>query len=842
MSSLSNGLSGDLSRSLAGDPLGDFSSDPSGDVRLPIHDVIGEIRQTLRDRLSCILEAPPGAGKTTIVPLSLLDEDWCAGKKIVVLEPRRLAAKAAARRMASLLGEKAGATVGYRMRMESAIGPTTRIEVVTEGVLTRQLARDPALAGIGIVIFDEFHERSLHADTGLALTLMSRAILRPDLRVMIMSATLSSMDLTSILPDAGIVTSHGRSFPVDVQWMRSTSDKQIHELMDAAIRDAVHDNTGDVLCFLPGQGEIRRTLELLKKNEHSLHGAAIHVLHGELSGQDQDNILRPSTSTPRIILSTAIAETSITIDGVRTVIDGGRSREPRFDPRSGMSHLTTVSVSKDSAEQRRGRAGRTAPGKCVRLWTEQEHQHLPDRKTPEIMVADCAPMLLEIAAFGTHIDDLSWLDVPPPAHLLQARELLRELDALNEDDSITVHGRNLLHYGVHPRVAHMLVRASGLNIDHDIAASVAALIGERDILRGSRDADIQRRIEACNGAYDAEADRGAVENAKKRREQFLRVQRKSTVRTQQYADAVGILIALAYPDRIARRKSDGRYLMRNGRTARLHPGDMLSQHEWLAVSDLDGSGTEPRIAMAAVIHQESVLATFSEFIVQKAEAGWNDRDGKIVARTVRMIGAIVLDTQQNANIDADEIACAFARVIAERGFRDLPWSDSATRLRNRVVFAHHFDATNLPQWTDESLAQGVEQWLAPSLRGKRTLGDLQKLDLAVILRENLTYEQLRRVDTVAPEFYHPPKGREVPIDYSNVDRPTIAVRLQFMFGVKRTPTVALGNVPLTIELLSPADRPLQVTQDLAGFWQGSYAHVRKEMKGRYPKHNWPEHP
>ncbi len=817
-------------------------SDLVGDVRLPIHDVVGEIRQTLRDTLTCILEAPPGAGKTTIVPLALLDEDWCAGQKIVVLEPRRLAAKAAARRMASLLGEKAGATVGYRMRMESAIGPTTRIEVVTEGVLTRQLARDPSLSGIGIVIFDEFHERSLHADTGLALTLMSRAILRPDLRVMIMSATLSSMNLSSILPDAGIVTSHGKSFPVDVQWMRSTSDKQIHELMAFAIRDAVHESTGDVLCFLPGQGEIRRTCELLQKNVHALNGAAIHILHGELSGEDQDNILRPPTSTPRIILSTAIAETSITIDGVRTVIDGGRSREPRFDPRSGMSHLTTVSVSKDAAEQRRGRAGRTAPGTCVRLWTEQEHQHLPERKTPEIMVADCAPMLLEIAAFGAHINDLRWLDVPPPAHLSQARELLRELDALHEDDSITPHGKNLLRYGVHPRVAHMFVRASELGIDHSIASSVAALIGERDILRGSRDADIQRRIEACIGAQDAEADRGAVDGARRRRDQFMSVHLNRAAKATQHADSVGILVALAYPDRIARRKIDGRYLMRNGRTARLAPGDMLGQHEWLAVSDLDGSGTEPRIAMAALISQESVLATFSENITLRAEAGWNDRDGKIVARTVRMIGAIVLDTQQNSNIDADEIASAFARVIAERGLRDLPWSDMATRLRNRVVFARHFDATAVPLWTDESLAESIEQWLAPSLRGKRTLGDLQKLDLAAILRENLSYEQIRRVDTVAPEFYHPPKGREVPIDYSNVDRPTIAVRLQFMFGVKRTPHVAMGNVPLTIELLSPADRPLQVTQDLAGFWQGSYAHVRKEMKGRYPKHNWPEHP
>ncbi|MCX6141568.1 MAG: ATP-dependent helicase HrpB, partial [Candidatus Kapabacteria bacterium] len=708
---------------------------------LPIHSSLDDIRAVLRDGLSCILEAPPGAGKTTIVPLALLDEDWCSGKKIIVLEPRRLAAKAAARRMAVLLGEKPGETVGYRMRMESAIGPKTRIEVVTEGVLTRQLARDPSLEGVGIVIFDEFHERSLNADTGLALTLMSRALLRPDLRVMVMSATLRSMDLSSILPDAGMVTSSGRSFPVDVQWMRSPSDKPVHELMAAAIRDAVHDGEGDVLCFLPGQAEIRRTHELLQRNAASLNDAVVLVLHGELSGDQQDAILRPPTAVRRIILSTAIAETSITIDGVRTVIDGGRSREPRFDPRSGMSHLTTVTVSKDAAEQRRGRAGRTAPGTCIRLWTEQEHQRLPDRKTPEILVADCAPMMLEIAAFGAHMDELSWLDAPPRAHLSQAQELLQELDALDSVASITEHGKKLLRYGVHPRVAHMLVRASELGFDAHTSSSIAALIGERDVLRGTRDADLQRRLDALNGDRDADADRGAIEAARKRRD--LLAGRSRQIESGQ--PNVGVLLALAYPDRLARRKSDGQYLMRNGRTARLNAGDMLGKHEWLAISDLDGSGSEPRIAIAAQIDQADVLSVFSSEIVLRAEAGWNDRDGKIVARTVRMLGSIVLDTQPNAAINADELAVAFSRVIAERGLKDLPWSEAAMRLRHRVMFAVHYDASSLPDWSTEALIATAEEWLAPSLRGKRTLGELQKLDLAAILRDSLTYEQQRRV-------------------------------------------------------------------------------------------------
>lgn len=809
---------------------------------LPIHSSLDSIRAVLRDGLSCILEAPPGAGKTTVVPLALLDEEWCVGKKIIVLEPRRLAAKAAARRMASTLGERAGETVGYRMRMESAIGPKTRIEVVTEGVLTRQLSRDPDLNGVALVIFDEFHERSLNADTGLALTLTARSVLRPDLRVMVMSATLRSLDLPRILPDAGLVSSMGRSFPVDIEWMRSPSEKQIHELMSAAIRDAIHNNEGDVLCFLPGQAEIRRTHDLLQKDPVRLDGAELHILHGELSGEQQDAILRPNAATRRIILSTAIAETSITIDGVRTVIDGGRSREPRFDPRSGMSHLTTVPVSKDAAEQRRGRAGRTAPGHCMRLWTEQEHNQLPERRTPEILVADCAPMMLEIAAFGASIDELPWLDVPPPGHIAHARELLQELNAIDANNAITPHGRALLKYGVHPRVAHMLVRSRALGISAHTAADVAALVGERDVLRGARDADLQRRLDALNGDRDPEADRGALDAARKRSRALDSARADGKALNSARADAVGVLLALAYPDRIARRKSDGRYIMRNGRTAKLNAGDMLSKQEWLAVGDLDGSGTEPRIAIAAPIEMPSVLSVFADDIHPRAEAGWNDRDGRIVARTVRMLGAIVVDTQQNAAVNADELADAFARVIAERGLRDLPWTDAAERFRGRVMFARHFGATDLPDLSNEVLASTVGDWLAPSLRGKRTLSDLQKLDLATLLHNSLTYEQQRKVDTVAPPLYKPPKGREVDIDYSDPERPTVSVRLQFMFGVKRTPTVAMGNVPLTIELLSPADRPIQVTKDLAGFWQGSYAHVRKEMKGRYPKHNWPEHP
>jgi len=476
----------------------------------------------------------------------------------------------------------------------------------------------------------------------------------------------------------------------------------------------------------------------------------------------------------------------------------------------------------------------------VRLWTEQEHIRLPERRTPEILVADCAPMMLEICAFGSRVEDLSWLDAPPTGHLQHARELLEELGALSSDGTITSHGRALLKHGVHPRVAHMLVEGQERGLNMNQALDVAALIGERDVIRGVRDADIQRRIDALNGVVDAHGDRGAIAAAQKRRD-HLRVSKLAKSFAANTND-VGILLALAYPDRVARRKADGKFLLRNGRTAKLDAGDMLGRSEWLAISDLDGSGQEPRIAIASSIDQPSVMKIFESDFATRTEAGWSDRDGKIVARTVRMLGAIVIDTQQDTDANEEELASAFARVLAERGLQDLPWTQEAEAYRARIGFARFHGATELPDVGNESLSITVEQWLAPSLRQKRTLSDIKKLDLTLILREMLAYEQQRKVDTVAPALYKPPKGREVSINYTNPERPTIAVRLQFMFGVKRTPTVAQGNVPLTIELLSPADRPIQVTQDLAGFWSGSYAHVRKEMKGRYPKHNWPEHP
>ncbi|MEY3386699.1 MAG: hypothetical protein RIR53_1510 [Bacteroidota bacterium] len=812
-------------------------------MQLPIEEVLEDIRGVLRRGMPCILEAPPGAGKTTMVPAALVDEEWLGGRKILVLEPRRLAAKAAARRMSMLRGESVGETVGYRMRLETAVSAKTRIEVITEGVLTRQIAHDPSLEGVGLVIFDEFHERSLNADTGLALTLMSRTLLRPDLRILVMSATLQSINFSTILPDAQLVRSEGRSFPVDTVYLRSTSDKPLHELMAAGARDAIRDDVGDVLCFLPGQAEIRRTAELLQQRPDALQGASVLPLYGEMTSEAQDAVLRPASSQRRIILATAIAETSLTIDGVRTVIDGGRSREPRFDHRSGMTHLTTVAVSKDAAEQRKGRAGRVAPGRCIRLWTQREHDQLPERRMPEILAADVTSLLLDVTAFGVDVHDLSWIDPPPAGAVAQARELLRELGAFDEHDAITPHGRELLRYGVHPRISHMLVRSRELGIPWRQAASVAAIIGERDVLKGLRVADARRRLDAIQGAHDPHADAAAMAQARRRRD-ALREPRESLANACAVTsdDVDGVLIALAYPDRIARRKADGRYLLRNGRSAALSAGDPLGTHEWLAVSDIDGSSSEPRIAIACPVSQHAITIVFAADIVERVESGWNDRDGKIVARRSRMLGAIVIDSRPDTTADPHELARGFARAIAQRGLHLLAWDAAAERLRSRVLFVRHHQGDVLPDMSDESLADSVESWLAPHLLGKRSLTDLQRLDLRSLLRQMLTREQSTLLDRFAPEFYKPPKGREVPIDYSNPDQPLAAVRLQFMLGVKRNPTVAAGNVALTIELLSPADRPIQKTRDLAGFWSGSYQAVRKEMKGRYPKHDWPENP
>ena len=775
-----------------------------------------------------------------MVPTALLDEPWLGTQKILLLEPRRVAATAAARRMSALRNEQVGSTIGYRMRLESCVGPTTRIEVITEGILTRQITHDPMLTDVGAVIFDEFHERSLNADVGLALTRLTQQLLRPDLRIIVMSATLNIADVARVLDDSQVIESMGRTYPVDVTWQRSHNDEPLPTRMASAIGDAVRADNGDILCFLPGHAELRRTAEQLERTGAVGDRASVHMLHGDLALADQDAILRPASAQRRVILATAIAETSLTIDGVTTVIDGGMSREPRFDARSGMSHLTTVPASRDAAEQRKGRAGRTGPGRCVRLWTELEHQHLPLQRTPEIMVADYTSVLLDIAAYGIALHDVPWIDPPPAAHVAHAEDLLRQLGALDGQGAITPHGRELLRYGVHPRVAHMIVTAAQRGISSELAFDVATVIGERDLLRAPDDARLARRIDVLNGLADDRVDRGRVAHARTRRKHFRTHTSSRTATVASQESDIGVLLALAYPDRVARRKSDGRFVMRNGRTARIAGNDTLATSEWLAIGELDGSQQEPRIVIAEPLSTEQILDIFGDALVARALVGWSDRDGRIVARTERMLGAIRIDLRDHADVDEEELARAFARELAVRELNDLPWSDAAVRLCERVAFCRHHELCELPDLSRDGLCATAEEWLAPHLHGMRTLGELRQLDLATILGSMLSFSQRSSMNRAAPEFYRPPKGREVVISYADPERPRVSVRLQFLFGVTKTPLVALGNIPLTIELLSPANRPIQVTQDLAGFWKGSYAQVRREMKGRYPKHDWPE--
>lgn len=798
---------------------------------LPIVDVLPSILDALSGHSSCILEAPPGAGKTTIVPLALLDAPWLKDRRIILLEPRRLAARAAARRMADLLGEDAGRTVGYRMRMDTKVSSSTRIEVVTEGILTRMLSSDPTLGDTAIVIFDEFHERSLQADTGLGLCLLGRDLGDTDLRIMVMSATLSSLDrLRTLLPEGTpVVRSEGRMYPVETTYMTSPPARHLDHLMSAAIIDALHDHEGDILCFLPGTSEIRRTLATASASLDKAGIANVDLipLYGDLDVREQDRALRPSgPSRRKVVLATSIAETSITIDGVRVVIDGGRSREPRFDPRIGMSRLVTVPVSRDAAEQRRGRAGRTAEGTCIRLWTRTEQEQLPERRLPEILTADLAPLALDLAAFGASVQDVPWIDTPPDGHYRQAIELLRELHALDDHGNITSDGREMARMAMHPRMAHMVRSAPEAR---RMALILTVLLGERDILRAGRDADLRRRVAIIDGMHDDQADMQAVRAARQR----LSVLERNTSDTVSRLDmdSCGRIMSLAYPDRIARRKavasSSPLYLMRNGRTARLYDHDSLIEHEWLAIAALDGTAGDIRIALAAPMTEEDVMHNAAEDIVTVPVFGWDDDADFVIARIRRSLGAIVLQEYDDPNAEPYAIAAALAEHYARNDWKDLPWTNAARILHRRMTFSN----IDIPMsvWTE-------------ALVGCRKRKDVERIDVLSILDNAMSWEERQRLDRLAPTHYTVPNGRRIAIDYSDPERPVLAVRLQDMFGVKTQPRVADGRIVLTVHLLSPAGRPIQVTQDIGGFWSGSYAEVRKEMRGRYPKHKWPEDP
>ncbi|MEN8206207.1 MAG: ATP-dependent helicase HrpB [Pseudomonadota bacterium] len=817
--------------------------------KLPIDKLLPELRQTLAQHRNTVLQAAPGAGKTTRVPLALLHAPWLENRKIIMLEPRRLATRAAARYMASLLGQRVGETVGYRVRLENKVGPATRIEVVTEGILVRMLQQDPALEGIGLVIFDEFHERSLVADLGLALCLDSQSALCEELRLLVMSATLDGVAVAQLLGDAPVLTSAGRSFPVIHQYRpiaahfareRRAFCHQLAQQILAALRE----EAGSILVFLPGAGDIRQLESLLQAAQLD-STVLLAPLYGRLSAQAQDAAIQPAPAGRRkVVLATAIAETSLTIDGIRVVIDAGLMRQLRFDPNTGLSQLVTVPVTQASADQRCGRAGRLQAGVCYRLWSQ--HQPLLAQTTAEILQADLTPLVLELAQWGvSDVAQLRWLDEPPAAHRAQATVLLQQLGALDTLARITQHGRDMLQFGTHPRLAHMMLKGHSRGAGA-LACELAALLGERDPLASvrGREADITLRVELLRNISKAPAAStgllGQIRTTARQWQQQLRCEPFPA--DQSDLSMAGVLLAFAYPDRIARRRPGGnnRFIMSNGRGALFVEAESLAAEDMIVAAHLDGS-REARIFLAASVLSEQLQDMQPDLVTEVTEVSWDEREQCVQARRQVRIGAVVLEDQPWQEADPQAVAQALLAGIRKQGPTVLPWNAKARELQSRLCFMHRLTPRSWPDVSDTALMDTLETWLLPFITGMSRLAHLRRLDLQAALLAQIDWSMQRQLDEQAPTHLVVPSGSRVRLDYSQAT-PVLAVRLQEMFGLTDTPCIANGRVPVLLHLLSPARRPVQITQDLAVFWQGSYHDVRKELKGRYPKHHWPDDP
>ncbi len=864
---------------------------------LPIDAVLPRLREALAGSSSVVLQAPPGAGKSTVVPLALLEEPWAVAKRILMLEPRRLAARAVAQRMSQTLGESVGRTVGYRMRMDTRISRDTRIEVVTEGVLTRMLQNDPALEGVAAVVFDEFHERSLQADLGLALVLDSRENLTPELKVVVMSATLDGEAVARLLDDAPIVTSEGRTFPVESRFagkgapllpesalgLGNTTDSPEKIAAQLAMR-ALREERGDVLVFLPGAREIRRVQSIIEnaltdgtlasagadrtaapgaRRSGAVETIRLLPLFGELAAEDQDAALTPSApGTRKVVLATNIAETSLTIPGVRVVVDSGLVRRSMFDPATGMSRLETQRISRASADQRQGRAGRTEPGVCYRAWSEGAHRSLAPFTPPEIAEADLIPLALDLASWGVRdVNVLRWLDPPPPAMLSSARDVLERLGAVDADGRITPHGREMSGIGVHPRLAHMLLRARKIG-RLTLAGDIAALLGERDLLRGSsgaRDADIRTRLEVMRGEGGSrEVDRFGLQRARRSARELLRQIERSSPGSENGeraygAEDVGVLLAFAYPDRIGRRRqgSEGRYTLANGRGAYFADPQGLSKQDLIVAVDLDDRERDARILLAAPLSRADVEEYFAERLRRRESVEWSSREQAVIARRTLELDSIVLEEKPLPEIPAEAARAAMLTGICQLGVDALPWTGESRDLQARIEFVRALVESDpsirksdspWPAVSDADLAANLGAFLSPWLEGITRKEHLARIALMDVLRSSLTWEQQRELEVLAPTHLQVPTGSQIRIDYLDPSAPAISVRLQEVFGLDATPRIGGGRVPVTFKLLSPAQRPVQVTRDLASFWRGSYAEVRKDMRGRYPKHYWPENP
>jgi ATP-dependent helicase HrpB len=808
---------------------------------LPIDAVLPDLRDALAARASAVLVAPPGAGKTTRVPLALMDESWLQGRKILVLEPRRIAARAAAERMARTLGETVGERVGLRARMVSKSGPKTRIEVVTEGVFTRMILDDPELSSVGAVLFDEFHERSLDADLGLALALDCHAGLREDLRILPMSATLDGARVAHLLGrgmgDAPVIASEGRAFPVETRYLGRDPGVRIEDQVADAVMRALRAEAGSILAFLPGQGEIRRVEERLKERI-SDPAVVLAPLYGAMDARAQDLALEPAPKGRRkVVLATSIAETSITIEGVRVVIDSGLARVPRFEPEVGVTRLETVRVSRAAADQRRGRAGRTEPGVCLRLWDEPQTQSLPAHPEPEIRSADLAGLVLDCAEWGT-ADPLSlaWLDPPPAAALAAAREELAQLDALDGHGRITPMGKRLRSLPLPPRLARMVIAAAELGHAEE-AAEIAALMVERGL--GGTDADLALRLEAFRRDRSRRAS-----DMRKLAAGWARMARGGE-RTEGASEEMSLarMVALAFPERIAKaRGAPGQFLLANGRGAALDPAQPLARSPFLVAAELSGSAAATRILLAAAADEADILAAAGRRIVEGEEIDFDPNAAALRSRRVRRLDAIVLASEPRPVTPNGETARLLAEGIAKLGLGRLPWSKAHLQLRDRVGFLRAAGEGEWPDLSDEALAKTAADWLAPHLTGKTKLSEIGADDLGAALDALLPWHLKRRLDEEAPTHFEAPTGNRHAIDYETAGAPALHIRVQEMFGITRHPSIAGGKLPLTLHLLSPAHRPIQITRDLPAFWKGSWTAVKAEMKGRYPRHPWPDDP
>jgi len=805
---------------------------PESPSPLPIDAALPALLAALAGHASAVLVAPPGAGKTTRVPLALLDAGWRGDGRILVLEPRRLAARAAARRMAETLGEPVGATIGYRVRMETRVSARTRVEVVTEGVFTRLLVDDPSLDGVAAVLFDEAHERSLDGDLGLALAVEAQGALRPDLKLLVMSATIDGARFADLLGGAPVIESAGRAFPVETRHLGRDRDVRIEDAVAAAVRRALAEEPGSVLVFLPGQAEIRRTAERLAGRVPA--DVDVVALHGGLDGGEQDRAIRPAPAGRRkVVLATAIAETSITIDGVRVVVDAGLSRRPAYEPATGLTVLETVRVSRAAADQRRGRAGRTGPGVCYRLWDEGQTAALAPFDRPAMLESDLAGLVLDLAAWGVaDPSPLAFLDPPPKPAWAEAAALLAGLDALDASGRITAEGEALRALPVHPRLGHMIRRAAA-DGRAGLAAELAAILGERGL--GGTDTDLRERVRRLR------ADRSPRAGEARRLADRL-VAGAGAARGDPDVEAAGAVLAAAYPDRVAgARGLAGRFRLANGRGGGLDPVDPLAREPFLAVAELQGAAESARILAAAPLSREAIEMLFATHIETVEEMSFDRAAGAVRARRRRRLGRLVLAEETLPTPSGAAATAALLGGLAEAGLGALPWTPALVRLRGRLAFLRRVAGEPWPDVEDAALAASLADWLGPYVPNRTRLSDIRPTDLEAALLGLVPWHQRGALDRLAPEALATPAGRSVAIDYGR-DPPLAAVRVQDLFGLDHHPTVADGRVPVVLALMSPADRPIQVTADLPGFWRGSWADVRADLRGRYPKHAWPEDP